>query len=116
MDVFVIFMIVLALFVFLTFIALISRYRRCPSDKILVIFGKTGEGSAKCIHGGAAFVWPLFQDSSYLDLTPISIDIPLQGALSRENIRISAPSTFTVGISTEPGVMKNAAERLLGLN
>ena len=116
MNVFLIFMIVLILFVFLTFVALISRYRRCPSDKILVIFGKTGEGSAKCIHGGAAFVWPLFQDSSYLDLTPISIDIPLQGALSKENIRISAPSTFTVGISTENYIMKNAAERLLGLD
>lgn len=112
----VIFLAVLILFLFLTFIALIRRYKRCPSDKILVIFGKTGEGSARCIHGGAAFVWPLFQDYSYLDLTPISIEIPLQGALSRENIRISAPSTFTVGISTEPIVMKNAAERLLELN
>ena len=116
MSVFLIFMILLVLFAFLTFVTLLSRYRRCPSDKILVIFGKTGEGSAKCIHGGAAFVWPLFQDSSYLDLTPISIDIPLQGALSKENIRISAPSTFTVGISTEPYIMKNAAERLLGLD
>jgi flotillin len=110
------FIIVFIFFIFLSFISMIRRYRRCPSDKILVIFGKTGEGSAKCIHGGAAFVWPLFQDYSYLDLTPISIEIPLQGALSRENIRISAPSTFTVGISTEPVVMKNAAERLLELN
>jgi flotillin len=110
------FAIVFLLFIFLSFISMIRRYRRCPSDKILVIFGRTGEGSAKCIHGGAAFVWPLFQDYSYLDLTPISIEIPLQGALSRENIRIAAPSTFTVGISTEPAVMKNAAERLLELN
>ncbi|MDR3279282.1 MAG: hypothetical protein LBT23_02110 [Synergistaceae bacterium] len=110
-----VFTVVLVLFIFLSFISLIKRYRRCPSDKILVIFGKTGEGSAKCIHGGAAFVWPLFQDYSYLDLTPTSIEIPLQGALSKENIRIAAPSTFTVGISTEPTVMKNAAERLLCL-
>ena len=116
MRVLIVFVALLVLFVFLTFVALMKRYRRCPSDKILVIFGKTGEGSAKCIHGGAAFVWPLFQDCSYLDLTPISIDIPLQGALSKENIRIAAPSTFTVGISTEPVVMRNAAERLLELN
>ena len=108
MSVFLIFMVTLVFFVFLTFVALLSRYRRCPSDKILVIYGKTGEGSAKCIHGGAAFVWPLFQDSSYLDLTPISIDIPLQGALSKENIRISAPSTFTVGISTDPKIITDA--------
>jgi flotillin len=111
-----VFAVILIFFVFLSFISLIRRYRRCPSDKILVIFGKTGEGSARCVHGGAAFVWPLFQDYSYLDLIPISIEIPLQGALSKENIRIAAPSTFTVGISTEPVVMKNAAERLLGLN
>lgn len=111
----IVFVAVLVSFVFLSFIALVNRYKRCPSDKILVIFGKTGEGTAKCIHGGAAFVWPLLQAYSYLDLTPISIEIPLQGALSKENIRISAPSTFTVGISTEPVVMKNAAERLLGL-
>jgi flotillin len=110
------FIVLLIIFVFLTFISLIRRYKRCPSDKILVIFGKTGEGSARCIHGGAAMVWPMFQDYSYLDLTPISIEIPLQGALSKENIRIAAPSTFTVGISTEPVVMKSAAERLLNLN
>ena len=107
---------ILIIFVFLSFFTLMRRYKRCPSDKILVIFGKTGEGTSRCIHGGAAFVWPLFQDYSYLDLTPISIEIPLQGALSRENIRIAAPSTFTVGISTETAVMKNAAERLLELN
>lgn len=112
----IVFAAILVLFIFLSFISLLRRYRRCPSDKILVIFGKTGEGSAKCIHGGAAFVWPLFQDYSYLDLTPTSIEIPLHGALSKENIRIAAPSTFTVGISTEPAVMKNAAERLLELN
>ena len=116
MTIMLVFVVLFSFFLFLTFIAMIKRYRRCPSDKILVIFGKTGEGSAKCIHGGAAFVWPLLQDYSYLDLTPIAIEIPLQGALSRENIRIAAPSTFTVGISTEMAVMKNAAERLLELN
>ncbi len=100
-----------------TIIFLSSRYKRCPSDKILVVYGKVGEGqSAKCIHGGGAFVWPLIQDFSYLNLTPLTIMIPLQRALSMQNIRINAPSTFTVGISTEPEIMTNAAERLLTLN
>jgi flotillin len=93
---------------------LISRYKRCPSDRILVIYGKTGSGSAKCLAGGAAFVWPVIQDYQYLDLTPISIDVDLRGALSKQNIRVAVPSRFTVGISNEEGVMKNAAERLLG--
>jgi flotillin len=95
----------------------IQRYKRCPSDKILVIYGKTRSGrSSNCIHGGAAFVWPVLQDFQWLDLTPIPIDISLTGALSKQNIRVNTPSTFTVGISTETGVMENAAERLLGLN
>ena len=67
-----------------------------------------------CLHGGAAFVWPVIQGFEYLDLTPISIDIPLEGALTKESIKVNVPSSFTVGISTEPGVMANAAERLLG--
>ena len=82
-----------------------------------MVYGRTkGGGSSKCIHGGAAFVWPLFQDFQFLDLTPIPIDIKLEGALSKQNIRVTTPSTFTVGISTERGVMENAAERLLGLD
>lgn len=103
--------------VFILLIAILMRYRRCPSDKILVVYGKVGGGkSANCHHGGAAFVWPVFQDYQYLDLTPLPIDIQLTGALSKQNIRVNTPSTFTVGISTEPGVMENAAERMLGLN
>lgn len=100
--------------IFATLIFLISRYRRCPSDKILVIYGRTGSGSARCLAGGAAFVWPVIQDYEYLDLTPISIDVDLRGALSKQNIRVNVPSRFTVGISNKDGAMLNAAERLLG--
>lgn len=102
-------------------IALLSRFRKCPSDKVLVIYGKVGTDSngvtksAKCIHGGAAFIVPVIQSYQYLDLTPISINVDLKNALSKQNIRVDVPSRFTVGISTEPGVMQNAAERLLGL-
>ncbi len=97
--------------------AIATRYRRCPSDRVLVVFGKVGSGrSARCIHGGATFIWPIIQDFQYLELTPMPIEIPLKGALSRQNIRVNTPSTFTVGIATEPGIMENAAERLLGLS
>ena len=98
------------------FVTLIKRYKRCPSDRILVVYGKVGGGeSAKCIHGGAAFIFPVIQDYEFLDLTPISIEVNLVNALSKQNIRVNVPSRFTIGISTEPGVMQNAAERLLGL-
>ena len=96
--------------------ALLNRYRRCPSDKILVIYGTTGDrGSARGVHGGGAFVWPIIQDYAYLSLTPIGIDANLTNALSRQNIRVDVPCRFTVGISTEPESMLAAAERLLGL-
>ncbi|MEM6686241.1 MAG: SPFH domain-containing protein [Bacteroidota bacterium] len=104
------------LFIFLLITIFIRRYKRCPSDRILVVYGKVGGGqSAKCIHGGAAFILPVIQDYEYLDLTPISIEVNLVNALSKQNIRVNVPSRFTIGISTEPGVMQNAAERLLGL-
>lgn len=111
-----------ALVLFITMVAFAKRLKRCPSDRILVVYGKiAGSGpeggmSAKCLHGGAAFIWPLIQDFAFLDLTPQTIDIKLEGALSLQNIRVNTPSTFTVGISTEPGVMENAAERLLGMD
>ncbi|MCA0152238.1 flotillin family protein [Winogradskyella vincentii] len=109
-------LIFVALFIVLTIIILIKRYKRCPSDRILVVYGKVGGGqSAKCIHGGAAFIIPVIQDYEFLDLTPISIEVNLVNALSKQNIRVNVPSRFTIGVSTEPGVMQNAAERLLGL-
>lgn len=112
---------VIALLLFTTVCVILSRYKRCPSDKILVIYGKVGNGadgtsrSAKCIHGGAAFIWPIVQAYEFLDLTPMSLSVDLRNALSRQNIRVDVPSRFTVGISTEAGVMQNAAERLLGM-
>jgi len=114
-------LVVIALLAFTLFLIFLSRYRKCPSDRIMVIYGKVGKNadgsarSSKCIHGGAAFVWPIIQSYQYLDLTPLSISVDLKSALSRQNIRIDVPSIFTVGISTEPGIMQNAAERLLGL-
>ena len=105
------------LLLFIAFIGFLTRYKRCPSDRIMVIYGRVGEGrSARCMHGGAAFVLPIVQDYQFLDLRPMSIDIQLNNALSKQNIRVSVPSTFTIGITTDPDKMGNAAERLLGLN
>ena len=103
------------LFLLIIVITLISRYRMCPPDRILVVYGKLAEGqSSKCYHGGSTFVMPFFQSYGYLDLTPINIEIELKGALSSQNIRIDAPASFTIGISTDAEVMQNAATRLLG--
>ena len=94
-----------------------SRYKRCPSNRVLVKYGKVaGAKAADCYHGGGAFIWPLIQDHAYLSLEPLVIDIPLEGALSLNNIRVAVPSTFTVGVSTDDVLMNNAAERLLMLD
>jgi len=94
-----------------------KQYKRCPSNRILVIYGRVGgTAAARCVHGGGAFVVPLLQDYTYMLLEPITIEIDLKSALSKKNIRVNVPSTFTVGISTKPNIMSNAAERLLGLD
>lgn len=106
-----------AIFVFSVVMFVIKRYKRCPSNRIMVIYGKVGGGNtARCIHGGAAFIMPIFQDHAFLSLEPIQIEVGLKGALSMENIRVNVPSVFTVAIGTKPEVMQNAAIRLLGLD
>ena len=118
---------ILTIMIFATVLVLVAavmffaqRYKRCPPDQIMVIYGrteKTAEGRpkpSKTLHGGAALVWPLIQDYAYISLKPMTINIDLKGALSLQNIRINVPSTFTIGVSTEPSIMANAAERLLG--
>jgi flotillin len=110
-------MVLLAVMALFTFLVLfVKQYKRCPSNRVLVIYGRTGKGASKTIHGGAAFVVPVIQDYAYLSLEPIQIEVPLRGALSAENIRVNVPSVFTVAIDTKPDVMQNAAVRLLGLS
>ncbi|MEL6312091.1 MAG: hypothetical protein AAFQ17_06985, partial [Pseudomonadota bacterium] len=91
------------LVVFILLLIVVSTlYKRCPSNRILVVYGKVGASKAAvCIHGGGRIVWPLVQAHAYLSLEPLVIDIPLEGALSLNNIRVNVPSTFTVGISTD---------------
>jgi flotillin len=96
---------------------IVSRYKKCPSDRVMVIYGKTGGAKAsRCIHGGAAFIMPVFQDYGFLSLRPMQIDVNLDNALCLQNIRISVPSVFTVGVSTQDAIMTNAANRLFGLH
>ena len=118
MEVYILLGVILVICLLISVVYMINRYHRCPPDQILVVFGSSlgGKRSAKCYTGGGAFVLPIFQDYRYLSLKPMTISIPLQNALSKQNIRINVPATFTVGISTDEGVMNNAAERLLNID
>lgn len=108
---------VFILFVFSTIYFLANLYRRCPSNKVLVVYGRVGGNkTVQCYHGGGRFVWPLIQGYAFLDLTPRTIHIPLKGALSHQNIRVNVPSTFTVAVGITSDIMNNAAVRLLELD
>jgi len=101
---------------FAALMVFVQRYKKCPPNRIMVVYGKAGgEQRSKLVHSGATFVLPVVQDYAFLSLEPMAIDIDLSSALSKKNIRVAVPSTFTVAISTEPAIMNNAAERLLGL-
>ncbi len=114
---FMAFITVPALILIAVLIFVANQYKRCPSNKVIVVYGKTGGTStAKCVHGGGTFIIPLIQDYGVLSLEPMTTDIDLKGALSKGNIRVAVPSTFTFGISTKDSIMINAAERLLGLS
>ena len=110
--------VIVVLIAFMILLTVAVRYKTCPPDKILIIYGKISPNpdgtyrSAKCVHGGASFVMPFFQKYTFMDLTPLAISVDLKSALSKQNIRIDVPSIFTVGVSTDPGIMQNAAERL----
>lgn len=111
----VLFVIMAVVFIIALFMFFASRYKKCPSDRIMIIYGKTGGKTAsRCIHGGAKFVWPVFQDYGFISLRPMQIEVNLDNALCKQNIRINVPSVFTVGCSTDMEIMGNAAERLFG--
>ena len=94
----------------------ISRYKRCPANKVLVISGKVAGGqAARVISGGGAFVWPVIQQADFLSMLPLQIDINLTDALSLENIRVKVPSQVTVAIGDTEEYQQNAAARVLGL-
>lgn len=108
---------VIALLIILTIVGILTRYRKCRSDEVLVVYGKTsGKASAKCYHGGAAFVWPVIQGWAIMDMKPMQIQCDLQNALSQQKIEVNVPTVVTVAISERPEIMQNAAVRLLGLS
>jgi flotillin len=106
-----------AIMVFGTIVGYFKRLRKCSADELLVIWGSGTKGKgSKIIHGGMEFVWPGIQDYKYMNLTPIPIGIELEGALSKQNIRVNVPSNFMVAIDPTPEVAQMAAQRLLNLN
>lgn len=116
-----------AVLVILTLVGLMSRYRRCASDEILVVFGKAGKKTyrnpetgkeetlilpAKVINGGGTFVFPVIQDWKKMSCTPMQIQATVSG-VSSQMIPTEIPVTLTTAIGTTDELMQNAACRFL---
>ena len=99
-----------------------KAYKKVPNDKMIVVYGGMGnkkkEGYIqRTCQGGGIFVIPFFQAYETLDLQPISMDVPLKGALTKDSIRINVPSRFTVGIKPDDrDTLNNAINRILQMN
>jgi flotillin len=108
---------ILGFFLFLSFAYLLSRYKRCPANKILVIYGSVGKDkNAKCIHGGGTFILPIIQNWKLMSTHPMAVEIDLKDAFSKQNTRINLSGAFKVAISTDKAIMSNAAKYLLDLS
>jgi flotillin len=95
---------------------LMKQYKRCPPNRLLVIYGQTGSGGGpRLIHGGAAFVVPLLQSYAYLSLEPIDVELSLSSQSGTKHLGFPLPQKFTVAISTVSELAQTAAVRLLGL-
>ena len=107
----------LVLLVILTFVGLMTRYKKAMPNMVLIVYGKLfkKESGPQCYVSGAKFVLPIVQGYSYMSMEPLSISCGLNNVLDKNNIRVNVQSEITVAISSEPGVMKNAATRLLGM-
>ena len=104
---------VAVLLVILTIVGLLSRYRKCPSDQLLVVFGKVGgKSAAKIYPGGGVFVWPVIQDYKVMSMKPFQINSEVVGPDSGM-IQTHVKVALTTAISQDPAIQQNAAARFL---
>ena len=108
-------LLLMLLFMIFLLIMMVKQYRRCPADKLMVVYGKgTGNQAARCYHGGAVFVFPVVQDYDFIELKPYTIE-KTQTVRASGNVPFQLSLRAVVAVSDDEEVMQNAAERLLGL-
>lgn len=107
-------MLVPLLCVLVAMVVLATRFRRCPPNRLLVVYGRGVPGGIKVMQSGAALVWPLIQDSALLSLEPLHVSLTMDRLRSRSNELVDVKATIILAIGTDPDRTRNAAERLLG--
>ena len=97
-----------------TIILLLTRYKKCKPNELLIVYGKIGKdkGPGKCIHGGGCFVWPVIQGYTIVSMESFNLDVKLENGLSKQNIKVNLPVNVTLAVSNDEKVMQNAAVRL----
>jgi len=109
-------LVLITVFVFAVMVlTLLSRIKRCPASKVLVISGKTPTGDPQCVTSGMAFVWPLIQQFDYLDLAPMTLQADVAVDLPDDEIRLRVATSVVVAVSSQPGLVELAAQRVLGM-
>lgn len=94
---------------------LLSCYKKCSTDQILV---KYGLGGNKVFSGKGTIVIPFFQSYKYMQLTPQNLDIRLNsssGLVSKDKIKLELEADATFSISKNEDERIVASEKLLSL-
>ncbi len=98
-----------------TFVAFARNYRKCPPNKVLVVYGrKHADKGYRLINGGSAFVLPLFEDFTYIGLETFSVESSVSDTPNKDGVPVSVEATANIKVSSDPGRLDAAVERMLG--
>jgi flotillin len=92
----------------------------CPPNRVAVISGRGKKGTEseksgyRILLGGRTIRIPLLEKVSWMDLNTIAIELSVDNAYSKGAIPLSVQAVGNVKVSSTPGILGNAVERLLG--
>ncbi len=94
---------------------ILLRMKNVPPSQLAVVHGRRGEGGMgfKTLKGGRAFILPLINDVSIMDLTPKTTTVEVDSAIAKGIVPLVVKATVSFGISTTPKGVINAVRRIL---
>ncbi len=98
------------------FVVLARNYRKCPPNKVLVVYGRTGaDGKGfRLITGGATFVYPLLEDFTEIGLENFSVEAQVLKSPNSDGVPVSVDAIANIKVSSNPQLLSAAVERMLG--
>lgn len=93
-----------ALVLVVVLVWLTSRYRECPPNHLMVVYGRMGGGATHVVlREGGRFVWPIIQDSLTMSRAPLNV------------VDEEGQSIAVVRIGGTDDLLENAAVQLVDL-